>query len=385
MHANSPRPRSLASPAFVAALGLLVLNDFLFKPLFHDWVTGKLSDFAGLFALAIFCAAFWPRHRRLIGTALTAAFVFWKSGSSQPLIDWLNGFAPLPIARTVDYSDLWALPAVWLGLRAERRMQPWSLPGAAQGALALFAAIAFTATSIAREGYVVRSTVEVAPPSVAAADAAELQTLVDEVARKHGLPCRVCDPLDEGRVYYDGSKTLTVSFDADTQAVFFQIFGSGKRAPEKEVDRISMDIRAALSERFPDLKLTSYVARLQPYPYEDQQSTIFTVHLDAATLDVATVESARRTLSQIVEETVREHGLRIDKDSTVYYAGKRTGIAAQERELVLTMRDDSHESLGIGLTLRSDKLDALYRSVAATLEQRLDAAFGERVTVARPR
>ena len=46
---------ALLRPAFLAALGLLVLNDGLLKPLFHNALTGKLSDFAGVFAFAYAC------------------------------------------------------------------------------------------------------------------------------------------------------------------------------------------------------------------------------------------------------------------------------------------------------------------------------------------
>jgi hypothetical protein len=387
MHASPPRLPSLASPAFIAALALLVTNDFLLKPMFHNWTTGKLSDFAGLFALAIFCATFSPRRPLFIGVGITAAFAFWKSVASQPLIDWLNGFAPFPIARTVDYTDLWALPAVWLGLRAAHRIKPWPLPRVAELALALFATIAFTATSTVRDYYAVRVTAEIAAPSsVTESNATAVQTIFDEVASKHHLPCKVCDPLADGRVYSDGAVTLTANFTDETQTVFFRIVGGRRRSDGKSVDQFSMDIRAALGERFPDLKLTGYVAGRDFYGLLPVRFSTFTVHLDAANLDVGAAESAQRTLSQIVEDTVREHGLRIEKESTLYYAGKRTGTAPMERDLVLMPMSSSHQSLGVRVAAYSDAYEPLQRAVATTLEQRLDAAFGaERVTVQNER
>ena len=68
------RLESLASPAFIASLALLVINDAALKPLLHNAFTGKLSDFAGLFALTLFAATLWPRQRRLVGAAIAAAF-----------------------------------------------------------------------------------------------------------------------------------------------------------------------------------------------------------------------------------------------------------------------------------------------------------------------
>ena len=40
--------RALASPGFVLALVVLVLNDHVLKQAYPGWVTGKLSDVAGL-------------------------------------------------------------------------------------------------------------------------------------------------------------------------------------------------------------------------------------------------------------------------------------------------------------------------------------------------
>ena len=381
MRASPPRLASLASPALIAALVLLVTNDYFLKPMFHNWATGKLSDFAGLLALAIFCATFSPRRRLSIGVAITAAFAFWKSGLSQPLIDAFNGLAPFPVSRTVDYSDLSAVPVVWLGLWADRAIEPWPLPRTARLAVGVFALFAFTATSFPPP-YSVHSTVELAQPGEAAPpNGAEVQTILDDVAAKHALHCTICDPLGEGRRYTGPSaSTLTANFDEPTQTVYFRIVGANdKRAAHKEVDRLSIDIRTALGNRFPALKLTGYVSGNDPYG--QGRGTTLTVRLDADTLDVAAAESAQRALSQIIEDTVRENGLRLDAGSLIYYAGKRVGPTLFERELTLMPRYNSHASFAVSVESRSDAYEPLQRSLAATLRQRLEAAFGaDRVT-----
>lgn len=99
------RLASLASPPFMAALALLVLNDFALKQLFHNALTGKLSDFAGLFALTLFSATLWPRHRRLFGVLIAAAFALWKTSYANPLIEALNAISPVAFGRTVDLTD----------------------------------------------------------------------------------------------------------------------------------------------------------------------------------------------------------------------------------------------------------------------------------------
>ena len=78
---------ALLAPPALGALALLLLNDFVLKPAFHNALTGKLSDFAGLFLFAVFWIAVFPRHRGLVVLATAAGFVFWKSPAAQPLID----------------------------------------------------------------------------------------------------------------------------------------------------------------------------------------------------------------------------------------------------------------------------------------------------------
>ena len=59
----------LRSPLLLLAVGMLLLNDFVLKAAFHNWVTGKLSDVAGLAAVTIFCCALWPRQVRTVGAS----------------------------------------------------------------------------------------------------------------------------------------------------------------------------------------------------------------------------------------------------------------------------------------------------------------------------
>jgi hypothetical protein len=99
----------LVSPAFITGLSLLLLNDFLFKSLFHNWLTGKLSDFAGLFIFPLFFSALFPARKRVVYWLTAILFIFWKSPASQPLIDLCNTLFPLPVGRVVDPADLLAL------------------------------------------------------------------------------------------------------------------------------------------------------------------------------------------------------------------------------------------------------------------------------------
>jgi ABC-type multidrug transport system fused ATPase/permease subunit len=99
----------LTTPGFLLGLSLLLANDFLFKPVLHNWLTGKLSDFAGLFIFPLFWTALAPKAKRAIFLLTATGFALWKSALSQPLIDEWNYLSPLTLARQVDASDLLAL------------------------------------------------------------------------------------------------------------------------------------------------------------------------------------------------------------------------------------------------------------------------------------
>jgi len=93
---------------FLASIFLLLVNDLYLKFEYHNYLTGKLSDFVGLFAFPYFFSSFFPKKIKSIYILSGILFVFWKSEFSQPIFDFAlsNGIG---INRTVDYSDLIAL------------------------------------------------------------------------------------------------------------------------------------------------------------------------------------------------------------------------------------------------------------------------------------
>ena len=107
------RLKNLLSPLFIFCLVLLILNDFLLKAVFHNALTGKLSDFCGLFIFPIFWSAVFPKFKSWVFIISGILFVFWKSEYASGLIELIN--AVFPIERTVDPTDLLALPVLFLG------------------------------------------------------------------------------------------------------------------------------------------------------------------------------------------------------------------------------------------------------------------------------
>lgn len=97
------------SYGFNITLAILLLNDFILKDLYGNWLTGKLSDFAGLFVFSLFFIAVLPKYRQVVLYATGILFIFWKSPFSQPSINFWNSLTIFNIQRVIDYTDLFAL------------------------------------------------------------------------------------------------------------------------------------------------------------------------------------------------------------------------------------------------------------------------------------
>lgn len=149
---EGPRWELLTGGPFLIALGTLAANDWLLKALLHNTFTGKLSDFAGLFAFGIFVCALIPNRRRTALWTIAGAFVFWKSSFSQPVIDGWNSLGVLDVARVVDYGDLSALLVLPLaGYFVRVAPRPLRRPRVAGIAIAGVSLLVFAATSRPQE------------------------------------------------------------------------------------------------------------------------------------------------------------------------------------------------------------------------------------------
>lgn len=104
------RLKNLLSPLFIFFLFLLIINDFFLKPAFHNWFTGKLSDFCGLFIFPIFWSAIFPKQKIWVFISTAILFTFWKSEYASVIIQLIKPY--FSIGRTVDLSDLMALPMI---------------------------------------------------------------------------------------------------------------------------------------------------------------------------------------------------------------------------------------------------------------------------------
>lgn len=364
---RSARLESLASPAFIAALALLVVNDFALKPLFHNILTGKLSDFAGLFALTLFAAALWPQRRHFAAWVIAVSFTFWKTSYAEPLIESLNAMSPMAFGRTVDLTDLVALPMIPLAVWAAPRLTPWPTPRVLQLALVGVALVAFTATSRAR--YAARNTIDVTRQ--ATIDEPVLQTFFDEIADESGLRCQVCVPLSEGRVYVPGADSnvhaLIVELDGQTLGV--TATGHDR---ERGVRVLARRVRSEIEERFPSLTVID--STTGPAFEIEGETTIFVVR----GLSETDSEQQKATFSSIVDDIARARGL--EAHGRYYYM--LDGNSPERSSFRVVPALDTDGMLLVKVASRYGPVtDVLHQAVDEELGERLAAAFApENVT-----
>lgn len=115
--------RCLKHPAALFSIGLLLLNDHVLKVAVPSWLTGKLSDFAGLFFFPFVLAAtlsivtdrlrISPRKLGWLAFGITAVWfaamktTVWGNALTEDLLARLLGF---PAQIVLDPTDLIALP-----------------------------------------------------------------------------------------------------------------------------------------------------------------------------------------------------------------------------------------------------------------------------------
>ena len=93
---------------FLLSVLLLLLNDFFLKAYYHNGFTGKLSDFAGLFALPYFLCILFPKRTKFNYITAGLLFIIWKSEMIEPILNYMQSMG-IGMNRTIDYSDLSAL------------------------------------------------------------------------------------------------------------------------------------------------------------------------------------------------------------------------------------------------------------------------------------
>ena len=252
---------------FLLSLLVLLINDAWLKAAWPGFVTGKLSDFAGVAIVSLLLLQVLPRHRHLAYGVVVLGFSWWKSPLSQPLIDVINRHLPVEIGRVVDYTDLAAfLVMPWCGAITEK-LQAYALPGKLLRRVLLAPIVGMTvlglmATSVIRT----HQDFQVRPADQSRdLDRAAIAQAIAEVAQAHGLKCLDCaQPMLAGS--YDGKHIRFRYAFMGGAAVYFKveatpsgliIVGSSGR---ENADRFKREMKARLAQVHTGLE---YVEQLQ--------------------------------------------------------------------------------------------------------------------------
>jgi len=137
----------IGHPIFIICVLTLILNDWYFKTTFHNNLTGKLSDFAGLFAFSYLLGTLFPKGFIKIHIWTALLFIFWKSELSQSFINLINEFG-IPINRTIDFTDNIALISLFISYFALQSNFALTMNLFLQKSLVLISCVSFMATTM---------------------------------------------------------------------------------------------------------------------------------------------------------------------------------------------------------------------------------------------
>jgi len=96
----------IQNPIFIIGILMLFINDQILKFQFPGFLTGKLSDVLGIITFPLLLTFIFPKLKENSVYIAFIIFAFWKSGYSQPFIDFYNQYSLIQTSRIIDYSDL---------------------------------------------------------------------------------------------------------------------------------------------------------------------------------------------------------------------------------------------------------------------------------------
>ena len=260
------------SPGFIIALLLLIANDYFLKQNFPGWLTGKLSDFSGLFLFSLLLSAFFPSKNRHILLLCAILFLFWKSPLSQIVIDSWNKLFSLKIARVVDYSDLLAVAILPLSRKYFISIKPPPAKKILACPILMLSLLAIMGTSVIRPSYTVKLQMQKEKQDVSSSVIAEdgISTIIDtnekisSIATNYGLSCSDCRSDKNYRRYENNGITLETNFDGYSRTLFVSILGFNPEINKKTVDQIQESIYLALHSNYKNITVQRAAIRYNP-------------------------------------------------------------------------------------------------------------------------
>ncbi len=229
----------LQHPLTLLSIAILLLNDHVLKVVSPSWLTGKLSDFAGLFFFPFIVAAGlslalakFNLSRQRIGQIVFGIVAIWFTLlKTSPLVNSLTAqlaslFIGAPTRLILDWTDLFALASLWpawvmwnqspkpivlqrayialtVGVVACVASSPKPPPFDSIGTVAYHDGVLYAGSS--DYFYTVKST-----DLGNSWDWIDYQN--DDILSNHELPIQACDPIDSQICYrVDGTDKVLIS------------------------------------------------------------------------------------------------------------------------------------------------------------------------------
>lgn len=261
----SARLRVFTSWPFLLSLATLLLNDLYLKAAYHNWVTGKLSDFSGLFMVTTLISTLLPSHPRITGLFVASAFSVWKSPLSEPMIKLIQqSLGVIHFGRVVDYSDLFAVTMIPLAIvlsnnPVNTQMTVPMVRRALAVPVAMLALFAIMGTSVAtrNQEYIIRAVDEAPCP-----DQEEVIAAIDKVANAHGLTRsggvssrKQSSGEEMTELNYSGGRIRMFCRVDEHGSARFEVWGMPSwlffvHYPDKEMEKIKKSLMSELGRRF---------------------------------------------------------------------------------------------------------------------------------------
>ncbi len=263
----------LISWPFLLSLAVLITNDLYLKSAFPGWLTGKLSDVAGIYLLALLVTAASPRKKYVGAMILALGFLYWKSPLSQWFIDNVNSVLLVQIGRVVDYSDLLALiaiPFAWTtvshGATRPRKLLTQKLISIP---VAVITVLAVSGTSVLMPfgEYSIRNA-----DIENRVDESSFVAAIERVTSKYELQCENCDAMTDEAFYFNEDMDFSYSLDEASNGVRFRIRVTKMRGfilpnPDYDLfDRFMRDLKLELGELSPSMEFVQSLSG-PPYSY----------------------------------------------------------------------------------------------------------------------
>jgi len=207
-------------------LFLLLVNDYFLKQAFPGAISGKLSDFAGLFIFSMLAIEVFSKKPAVTLALIGITFIFWKSSLSDAFISIWNLNGVYRIGRVVDYSDLMALSVLPVARKYSLMYVPINVKPLFLFPIFLLTVVSIMGTSVARYGVIVEIPDETHPTqiqNVTSADVVPLLGLVRDAALSLGLECLSCEKTGFYRSYVGREVFLEVNYEPTIRKVYLGI------------------------------------------------------------------------------------------------------------------------------------------------------------------